>query len=70
MGKTTDRFNELKLHLSKNLVMLVKIYTAYKVNHRDVFMLILGFKLYNKLIETNAPVECSKECFNKDAKKK
>ena len=49
MRKTTDRFNELKLRPPKNLVMQAKIYTAYKVNDRDVLMLISGFKLHNKL---------------------
>ena len=36
MRKTTDRFSGPKLRPPKILVMQAKIYTAYKVNDRDV----------------------------------
>ena len=51
MGKTTDRFNGLKLYPLKNLVMRPKFipHIIDKVNDRDALMLISGFKLYNKL---------------------
>ena len=40
-----NNFNGLKLRLPKNqLMMQAKIYTAYKVNKRDVLILISGFK--------------------------